>query len=136
MLCRNLPSQVFSVRGLRLYFPILEPLVALSVWLPSCSSQCIRMWECLVHQLLPATSPLCLTSWLCLSYRSDECFFFNSLVVRFSDSSGCFFTFKFVVVLLLVVWGGTVPTYSSILARRRIIAFEQLLHHSKRDTSS
>ena len=43
----------------------------------------------------------------------DECFFFNSLVVRLPYSSmfwqfGLFFVFKFVVVLLLVVRRGTV----------------------------
>ena len=43
----------------------------------------------------------------------DECFFFNSLVVRLPYSSifcqfWLFFVFKFVVVLLLVVRGGTV----------------------------
>ena len=43
----------------------------------------------------------------------DECFFFNSLVVGLPHSSifcqfRVFFVFKFVVVLLLVVWGGIV----------------------------
>ena len=51
--------QVFSVRGLRLYFPTLELWVAWSVSLPSCSSQfvCTRMWDHPLCQLLP-----CLTS--------------------------------------------------------------------------
>ena len=52
----------------------------------------------------------------------DECFFFNSLVVGLPYSSifcqfWLFFVFKFIVVLLLVVWGGSVSTYASILAR-------------------
>ena len=38
--------------------------------------------------------------------------------VQFSVSSGCFFVFKFAVVLLLVVRGGSVSTYASILAGR------------------
>ena len=58
----------------------------------------------------------------------DECFFFNSLVVRLSYSLifcqfWLFFVFKFVVVLLLVVGGGTVclPTPPSWLEVREAL---------------
>ena len=57
------PPQVFSISGLRLYFPTLEPWVTQSVSLPSCSSRLISMWKWdhqlhqppphWVHQLLP-----------------------------------------------------------------------------------
>ena len=58
----------------------------------------------------------CCESWLPVSAPPsglDECFFFNSLVVGLPYSSifwqfWLFFVFKFVVVLLLVVRGGTV----------------------------
>ena len=59
-----------------------------------------------------ATGLLCLAAHLCPSYQFG-CFFFNSLVVRLPYSSifcqfWLFLIFKFVVVLLLVVRGGTV----------------------------
>ena len=101
------PPQNFSVRGLRLYFLALEPWVAsLShspVVLPSLSSPAatsLRVLSTPAARLHP-------------SYLLDECFFFNSLVVRLPYSLifcqfWLFFCFKFVVVLPLVVWGGTV----------------------------
>ena len=61
----------FHSEVLRLYFPTLEPWVAWSVLLLSCSSWfiCIQMWDCPIHQpppLLPwsssshlAASPSC-----------------------------------------------------------------------------
>ena len=41
-------------------FPVLDPWVVLSLWLPSCSSQliCIWMWDSLVHQPSCALSAL------------------------------------------------------------------------------
>ena len=109
---------------LRLYFPVLEPWVPQSVSLPICSSWFIHTqmwdrWSTSHHLAWPSSSschlapsplhPGCpspkllliqmnvftLTPWL-----SD----FHT--VWFSGSSGYFFVFKFVVVLLLVVWGG------------------------------
>ena len=49
------PPQVFSIRGLRLYFPALEPWVAWSALLPCRSFQfiCARMWGHRVCQLQP-----------------------------------------------------------------------------------
>ena len=46
--------QVFPVRGLRLYFPSLEPWVVWFVSLPGCPSQLIltQMWGIPVYQLL------------------------------------------------------------------------------------
>ena len=89
------PPQVFSIRGLRLYFPVLEPWIVWSVLLPSCSSWFIfmQMWDCLVCLVRQATAspglvchlaahPLCpgcqsqhlLPGWMSVSY-------FNFLVV-------------------------------------------------------
>ena len=114
--CRLIPHRCFQSVVLRLYFPALEPWVAQSVSLPSCSSWFIHtpMWDHLLHQPLPCheSSPPQLpvsappTSLV-------ECFFFNSLIVRVPYSLifwqfWLFVVFKFVVVLLLVVQGGKV----------------------------
>ena len=83
--------QVFSISGLRLYFPELEPWVSWSVteptscWLagqlqpcPPCSTVCHLAGStshCLAHPDPPGTA--------CISASStglDECVFFNSLV--------------------------------------------------------
>ena len=60
LLSLQLP-QVFSVRGLRLYFLMLEPWVAWSVSLLSCSSQfiCMQILDRPLHQLPP-----CLVQYL------------------------------------------------------------------------
>ena len=109
------PPQVFSVSGLRLYFPALElwvvlfltPQLFLLVYLHA-------MWDHLVLQ--PPPCQMSFLPWLPVYFPPtglDECFFFNSLVVRLPYRSifwdfCLFFAFKFVVVLLLVVQGGTV----------------------------
>ena len=102
---------MFSISGLRLYFPALEPWVSRSVSLPSCSSQfvCTQMWDHPLHQLLPCwpatTLPPVLSAWLPVSThptRLDECVFFNSLVVGLPFSSiFCQFWLFFVFKLLL-----------------------------------
>ena len=61
------PHRSFQSEALRLYFPVLEPWVAWSILLPSCSSQfiCMQMWEPLLHQpppCLPWSSRCCLAS--------------------------------------------------------------------------
>ena len=123
---------MFSIRGLRLYFPELEPWVAWSVLLPICSSWfiCTQMWDRLLCQSSPHSvcwpppAPVCQpppcreSSLPQLSLSApptglDECFFCISLVVRLLYSwifwhFWLFFVFKFVVALLLVVRGGTV----------------------------
>ena len=119
--CHLNPHRYFQLEALRLYFPMLEPWVVWSVSLPRCSSQFIRMWiaqlarSCLSHPVLQ--TPPChksslpsytalplllvwmnvssLTPWLLDCHRLIFCQFW--LV----------FVFKFVVVLLLVVRGGT-----------------------------
>ena len=109
------PHRFFQSEVLRLYFPALEPWVAQSVLIPSCSYQfiCTQMAYCAVIQLLPrlVRHPLLFreSSLLCLPVSApptglDECFFFNSLVVGLPYSLiSCqfwlFFVFKFVVVL-------------------------------------
>ena len=49
------PPRMFSISGLRLHFPELEPWVVQPALLPDCSSQCVhaRMWGCRVCQPPP-----------------------------------------------------------------------------------
>ena len=116
--CHLNPHRFFQSEVLRLYFPMLEPWVAQSVSLPSCSSWFIhmQMWDHPVHQppyycdssppRLPISAP---------PTGLNECFFFNSLVGKLPYSSiswpfwlGVFlFIFK-CVVFLFVVKRGTV----------------------------
>ena len=116
--CHLSPHRFFQSEVLRLYFPTLEPWVKWCVSLPSCSSQFIltQMWDHLLCQPLPcppwssschlAVSPLLPRLHVAaLPAGLDECFFFNSLVVRLPYKSifcqlWLFFVFKFVVVLL------------------------------------
>ena len=110
---------------LRLFIPKLEPWIVQSVLLPSCSSWfiCTQIWDHLVHQL-----PLCHFSQLPISAPPtslNECFLYNSLVVRLQHSLIfwqflLYFVFNCFVVLLLVVPGGKVylpmpPIWSEIL---------------------
>ena len=127
---------MFSIRGLRLYFPVLEPwVVGLScspVVPPGLSAREYGTTQSAVRNLPPGqvcqpppcppallrvcSARLPISAWLPISVSPttlDECFFFNSLVVRLPQSSiFCqfllFFGFKFVVVLLLIVRGGKV----------------------------
>ena len=95
------PPQVFSVRGLRLYFPALEPWVPWSVLFPSCSSKfiCMWMWDHPVLNPLPlceSSTPGCpslplLPVWMNVSSLTPWLSDFHT--VRFSVSSGCFFLF-------------------------------------------
>ena len=112
---------MFSVRGLRLYFPHWN--LGFTVCLPSCSSRfiCTRMWDrCSTSHCLPQSGPPAASLSRVLSTQLpiftsptslDECFFFNSLVVGLPYSSIFwqfqYFACKFVVVLPLVVRGGT-----------------------------
>ena len=68
------PHRFFQSEVLRLSFPALEPWVAWSVSIPSCSSQfiCTQMWDHQLSQLLPCLvcqPPSCCVSCLpsCLS---------------------------------------------------------------------
>ena len=106
------PSQVFSIRGLRLYFPELEPWVAPSV---TQSTSCCLAGQL---QLCPPSStirglagsassalPWVLSTQLPVSApptHLDECFFFISLVVGLPYSLiFCQFWLLFVFKLLL-----------------------------------
>ena len=104
------PPRVFSIRVFEALFPLgcvvcLAPQLFLLVYLHT------KTWDCPVRQ-----PPPCRDSSLPVSTPPtglDECFFFNSLVVGLPYSSifcqfWLFFDFKFVVVLLWVVQGGTV----------------------------
>ena len=105
------PPQVFSISGLRLYFPSLEPWVVRSV---ARSTSCCLTGQL---QLFPprstichlagsasrclSASPFCPAACLYPSYWSG-CFFFTSLVARLPYSSiFCQFWLFFVFKLLL-----------------------------------
>ena len=83
------PTDVYSQRFLRFSFPMLEPWVAWSISLPSCSSQftCTQMWDgqpppCLLSSLL------LLPVWMNVSYLTRWLSDFHT--IRLSGSSGCF----------------------------------------------
>ena len=110
--CHCNPHKFLQPEVLKLYLPALEPWVVCSVSLPSCSS-----WLILLHQLSPGHSPPppfwssshpLVPNPLHPIAGLDECFFFNSLVVRLPYSSifwqfWLFFVFKFVFVFLSVM---------------------------------
>ena len=108
--------QVFSIRGLRLYFPALEPWVVRSILLPSCSSQfiCTWMWNRPVCKTPPRLSASCclavspppscpslslLPVWMNVSSLTPWLSDFHT--VLFSVSSGCFL---FLNLLLSFFW--------------------------------
>ena len=110
--------RILQPEVLRLSFPMLEPWVAQSVSLSSCSSQfiCTPMWNRPVRQPLPhhtgpAATP-CHASylpWVLISSPPTslgECFFFNSLVVGlpYSQSLGSSGCFLFLNWLLSFFW--------------------------------
>ena len=103
------PPQVFSIRGLRLYFPALERWVAQSVSLPSCSSRfiCMRMWDRSVRDLPPrpeSSPPGCPSRPLLLVWTnvySLTPWLSNFHMVWFSVSSG---GFLFLNLLLTFFW--------------------------------
>ena len=90
--------------------PVVPPGLSAHKCGTTCPASHCLTWSASHHL---AASPLCPAACLCPSYGLDECFFFNSLVIRLPYSSifcqfWLFFVLKFVVVLLLVVRGGTV----------------------------
>ena len=141
------PLQVFSVRGFEVLFPCAGPLgcsvylaprlfllvyLHLNVGPPSLQAKPLQgppaatlPWV-LSAQLLVSAPPTCL----------NECFFFNSLVVGLPYrlifcQFWLLFVFKFVVVLLLSVWGGTVclptpPSWPEVLEIWFLIPENQL----------
>ena len=83
------PTGFFSQKFLRLYFPGLEPWVTQSVSLPNCSSSFIhtQKWDYQICQPLPCSESSPLRLPVCAPPTGlDECFFFNSLVMRLSYS--------------------------------------------------
>ena len=107
--CRLDPHMFLKPEALRLYFPVLEPWVAWSVLLPSCSSWfiCMQMWDCPLYQLptrrassLPyCPSPPLLPVWVSVSSLTPWLSDFHT--VQFSGSSGCFL---FLNLLLSFFW--------------------------------
>ena len=107
--CRHNPDRFFQSEVLRLYFPALEPWVAQSVYLPSCSSQFIRtqMWDHLFHQPQPChksspphgPSPPLLLVYMNVSSLTPWLLDFHT--VQFPVNSGCFL---FLNLLLSFFW--------------------------------
>ena len=92
---------------LRLSFSMLEPWVAWSESFPSCSFWFIhmQMWDHLVHQLQPCHESYPI--WLPVSTPPtslDECFFFDSLVVRLPYSLIFLTVLVFFVLNLLLAF--------------------------------
>ena len=122
--------QVYSVRGFEAFLPWLEPWVAClscSPIVPPSLSAC-KCGTTLSTSCHLASSPFCPAAHLLSSYRSG-CFFFNSLVVRLPYSSifcqfWLFFVFKFVVILLLVVWVGTVYLHLHLGQKSQLQSFK------------
>ena len=122
------------VRSSEALFPCIETW---SVSLPSCSFQSIST-HCTIHCL--ARSPLCPAAHLHPSYQSGWMFFFKSLVVGLHYRSifcqlWLLFLLKFVVILLLDVWGGTVclpmpPCWPEISFSSIQFSLTQVLNHS------
>ena len=114
---------MFSLRGLRLYFPVLEPWVVWSASLPLPVPPSLSVLECgamgSASRSLACPVPQSATllgtpaaalprvlstpaARLCPSTSLDECFFFFSLVVRLPYSSiFCQFWLFFVFKMLL-----------------------------------
>ena len=129
------PPWVFSIRGLRLYFPELEPWIVQSVSLPHCSSQFIyaRMWgqgRSLLAVALPAPFHSPPSRWISqplpchesvsapptgLGVSSLSPWLLDFHTVQFSVTSGCF------LFLNCCSFGCerrcSVSTYAPILAR-------------------
>ena len=113
--CRLNPNKFFQSEVLSPYFPALEPWVVWSVSLPVCYSLfiCTQRWDRPVHQPPPCSksslsscpSPPLLPVWMGVSSLTPWLSDFHT--VQISVSSGCCCFLKFVVVLLLVVRGGT-----------------------------
>ena len=106
--CHLNPHKCFQSEALRLHFPALEPWVAQSVLLPTCSSQFIhmQMWDRPLCQLAgpPATtwsqsSPPLLPVWMNVSSLTPWLLDFHT--VRFSGNSGYF---VFLNLLLSFLW--------------------------------
>ena len=118
------PSRIFTVTGFEASFPHAGILGSVVYLTPQLFLPVYPHAKVGTPALLAVTSPTApataflwvlsaLAACLCPSYHSGWFFFFNSLVVRLTYSSTfwqfwLFFVFKFVVVLLLVVWGGKV----------------------------
>ena len=122
---------VFSIWGLRLYFPMLEPWIAWFVSLPGCSSRFIytRLWHCPLYNLPPCSvlwpppchksspsdcpSPPLLQVWMNVS-SSPWLSVFHT--VRFSVSSCCFLFLNCCCPSFGCARRHSVSTYASILA--------------------
>ena len=91
--------------------PVVPPSLSTRKCANAQSTSCHLSWSSSYHLVMSPLYP----QWSVSAPPTGlvECFFCNSLVfdfyiVQFSGSSGYFFVFKFVVVLLLIVQGGKV----------------------------
>ena len=110
------PHKCFHSEALRLYFPVLEPWIALShssVVPPSlstckCGTACSASCHLARPGPLATTLPPVLSAQLSIAAPPtglDECFFFNSLVVRLPHSLiFCEFWFLFLNLMLSFFW--------------------------------
>ena len=102
------PPQVFSISGLRLYFPVLAPWIVCVTGSASCSLACPAPQSTTSLGLSATVLPQVLSTRLPVSTPPtglDECFFFISLVVGLPYSSiFCQFWLLFVFKLLLSFW--------------------------------
>ena len=123
LLLQPQPPQVFPIRGLRLYLPVLEPWVVQSALLPRLPPS-LSMRECgstgsASHPL--AASPLCPAVHLCPSYQFGWMFLLYVLGCRTSIqfyflSSGCFLFLNCCCPSFGCARRHSVSTYASILA--------------------
>ena len=120
------PHRCFQSEALRLYFPVLEPWVTLSVLLPSCSSLFIlmQMWDCPVHQPPPCPPPGPLASawprilstllWVWMNVCSLTPWLSDFHTVRVFVSSGCFLFLNLCCPSFCCAKRHSVSTYPSI----------------------
>ena len=108
----HLNSHTFFHSGFKALFPCAGTLGCAICLTPELFL--LQMWDCLLCQPPPcceSSPPSCLSPpllpvWMNVSPLNP--WLLDFITVQFPVSSGCFFVFKFVVILLLVVRGGTV----------------------------
>ena len=122
-------------------FPVVPPSLSAHKCGTALSASCCLTWSISCRLACPgppaAALARVLSTWLPVSTPPtglDEYFFFDSLIVRLPYSSifcqfWLFFVFKFVVVLLLVVQGGTVCLSMPPSCPEVLIIFEFWFFH-------
>ena len=119
------PPQVFSISGLRLYFPVLAPWIVCVTGSASCSLACpaphlpphwvLQPPLCRESSPPSCASPPLLLGWVSVSSLTPWLSDFHT--VRFSVSSGCFMFLNCCCPAFGCLRRHSVSTYTSILAR-------------------